>query len=126
MFAWPLQVECLLVEGVLEKRNLVYCASTRYVWILHVFSYLDIPGLFMFSVVHYFSLLSILSWFNLMYVFFVLKCSAGKSFVAEVLMLRRILSSGNMAILVLPYVSICAEKVLRYLQLFYALKLTSV
>ncbi|KAF8666497.1 hypothetical protein HU200_053610 [Digitaria exilis] len=60
----PWQVECLLVEGVLEKRNLVYCAST----------------------------------------------SAGKSFVAEVLMLRRILSSGNMAILVLPYVSICAEK----------------
>lgn len=40
-------------------------------------------------------------------------CSAGKSFVAEVLMLRRILSSGNMAILVLPYVSICAEKVFR-------------
>ncbi|GJM87561.1 hypothetical protein PR202_ga03528 [Eleusine coracana subsp. coracana] len=61
---YPWQVECLLVEGVLEKRNLVYCAST----------------------------------------------SAGKSFVAEVLMLRRILSSGNMAILVLPYVSICAEK----------------
>ncbi|CAD6343940.1 unnamed protein product [Miscanthus lutarioriparius] len=61
---YPWQVECLLVEGVLDKRNLVYCAST----------------------------------------------SAGKSFVAEVLMLRRILSSGNMAILVLPYVSICAEK----------------
>ncbi|KAJ1257461.1 hypothetical protein BS78_K017400 [Paspalum vaginatum] len=61
---YPWQVECLLVEGVLEKRNLVYCAST----------------------------------------------SAGKSFVAEVLMLRRILSSGTMAILVLPYVSICAEK----------------
>ncbi|XP_021301541.1 helicase and polymerase-containing protein TEBICHI isoform X4 [Sorghum bicolor] len=61
---YPWQVECLLVEGVLDKRNLVYCAST----------------------------------------------SAGKSFVAEVLMLRRILSSGNVAILVLPYVSICAEK----------------
>lgn len=61
---YPWQVECLLVDGVLEKRNLVYCAST----------------------------------------------SAGKSFVAEVLMLRRILSSGNIAILVLPYVSLCAEK----------------
>uniref|UniRef100_A0A0D3HTH3 Helicase and polymerase-containing protein TEBICHI n=1 Tax=Oryza barthii TaxID=65489 RepID=A0A0D3HTH3_9ORYZ len=61
---YPWQVECLLVEGVLEKRNLVYCAST----------------------------------------------SAGKSFVAEILMLRRILFSGKMAILVLPYVSICAEK----------------
>uniref|UniRef100_A0A0D9XYP7 Helicase and polymerase-containing protein TEBICHI n=1 Tax=Leersia perrieri TaxID=77586 RepID=A0A0D9XYP7_9ORYZ len=61
---YPWQVECLLVEGVLEKRNLVYCAST----------------------------------------------SAGKSFVAEVLMLRQILFSGKMAILVLPYVSICAEK----------------
>ncbi|AQK40089.1 Helicase and polymerase-containing protein TEBICHI [Zea mays] len=61
---YPWQVECLLVEGVLGKRNLVYCAST----------------------------------------------SAGKSFVAEVLMLRQILSTGNMAILVLPYVSICAEK----------------
>jgi replicative superfamily II helicase len=38
-------------------------------------------------------------------------CSAGKSFVAEVLMLRRILSSQKIAILVLPYVSLCAEKV---------------
>ncbi|KAM3282203.1 helicase and polymerase-containing protein TEBICHI isoform X2 [Capsicum chacoense] len=36
--------------------------------------------------------------------------SAGKSFVAEILMLRRILSSGKMGLLVLPYVSICAEK----------------
>ncbi|XP_071919297.1 helicase and polymerase-containing protein TEBICHI isoform X1 [Coffea arabica] len=36
--------------------------------------------------------------------------SAGKSFVAEILMLRRILSTGKMAFLVLPYVSICAEK----------------
>ena len=38
-------------------------------------------------------------------------CSAGKSFVAEILMLRRVLSTGKMALLVLPYVSICAEKV---------------
>lgn len=38
--------------------------------------------------------------------------SAGKSFVAEVLMLRRVISTGKMALLVLPYVSICAEKVL--------------
>lgn len=37
--------------------------------------------------------------------------SAGKSFVAEVLMLRRVMSTGKMALLVLPYVSICAEKV---------------
>lgn len=35
MFPCLLQVECLLVEGVLEKRNLVYCASTRYWEILH-------------------------------------------------------------------------------------------
>nr|VDD00395.1 unnamed protein product [Brassica oleracea] len=55
---------CLQVDGVLEKRNLVYCAST----------------------------------------------SAGKSFVAEVLMLRRVITTGKMALLVLPYVSICAEK----------------
>ncbi|XP_078170110.1 helicase and polymerase-containing protein TEBICHI-like [Carex rostrata] len=61
---YPWQVECLSVEGVLEKRNLVYCAST----------------------------------------------SAGKSLVAEILMLRRIMSTGKMAILVLPYVSICVEK----------------
>lgn len=38
--------------------------------------------------------------------------SAGKSFVAEILMLRRLISTGKMALLVLPYVSICAEKVL--------------
>lgn len=25
-----LQVDCLQVDGVLQKRNLVYCASTRY------------------------------------------------------------------------------------------------
>ncbi|CAH2077166.1 unnamed protein product [Thlaspi arvense] len=61
---YPWQVECLQVDGVLQKRNLVYCAST----------------------------------------------SAGKSFVAEVLMLRRVLTTGKMALLVLPYVSICAEK----------------
>ncbi|CAI0441279.1 unnamed protein product [Linum tenue] len=61
---YPWQVECLQVDGVLQRRNLVYCAST----------------------------------------------SAGKSFVAEILMLRRVLSMGKIAILVLPYVSICAEK----------------
>ncbi|XP_075107854.1 helicase and polymerase-containing protein TEBICHI-like isoform X1 [Nicotiana tabacum] len=62
LYSW--QVDCLQVDGVLQNRNLVYCAST----------------------------------------------SAGKSFVAEILMLRRILSSGKMGLLVLPYVSICAEK----------------
>ncbi|XP_057468034.1 helicase and polymerase-containing protein TEBICHI [Actinidia eriantha] len=62
LYSW--QVDCLQVDGVLQKRNLVYCAST----------------------------------------------SAGKSFVAEILMLRRILLTGKMALLVLPYVSICAEK----------------
>ncbi|XP_050938206.1 helicase and polymerase-containing protein TEBICHI isoform X2 [Cucumis melo] len=61
------QVECLKVDGVLQRRNLVYCAST----------------------------------------------SAGKSFVAEILMLRRVISTGKMALLVLPYVSICAEKHVR-------------
>ncbi|XP_022856955.1 helicase and polymerase-containing protein TEBICHI-like isoform X2 [Olea europaea var. sylvestris] len=61
---YPWQVDCLQVDGVLQNRNLVYCAST----------------------------------------------SAGKSFVAEVLMLRRVVSTGKMALLVLPYVSICAEK----------------
>ncbi|CAI8605756.1 unnamed protein product [Vicia faba] len=62
LYNW--QVDCLRVNGVLQKRNLVYCAST----------------------------------------------SAGKSFVAEILMLRRVITTGKMAILVLPYVSICAEK----------------
>lgn len=36
MFSCLLQVECLLVEGVLGKRNLVYCASTRCLQIFHV------------------------------------------------------------------------------------------
>ncbi|KAJ6373044.1 hypothetical protein OIU76_027389 [Salix suchowensis] len=61
---YPWQVDCLQVDGVLQRRNLVYCAST----------------------------------------------SAGKSFVAEILMLRRVISIGKIALLVLPYVSICAEK----------------
>ncbi|QCD99446.1 helicase and polymerase-containing protein TEBICHI isoform X1 [Vigna unguiculata] len=62
LYNW--QVDCLRVDGVLQRRNLVYCAST----------------------------------------------SAGKSFVAEILMLRRVITTGKMALLVLPYVSICAEK----------------
>ncbi|KAL2318229.1 hypothetical protein Fmac_032105 [Flemingia macrophylla] len=62
LYNW--QVDCLQVNGVLHRRNLVYCAST----------------------------------------------SAGKSFVAEILMLRRVIVTGKMALLVLPYVSICAEK----------------
>ncbi|XP_042498308.1 helicase and polymerase-containing protein TEBICHI isoform X2 [Macadamia integrifolia] len=61
---YPWQVDCLQVDGVLQNKNLVYCAST----------------------------------------------SAGKSFVAEILMLRRLFSSGKIALLVLPYVSICSEK----------------
>jgi DNA polymerase theta len=56
--------ECLQLDGVLQGRSLVYCAST----------------------------------------------SAGKSLVAEVLMLRRILSTGKKAFLVLPYVALCSEK----------------
>ncbi|KAK6249105.1 hypothetical protein QUC31_020670 [Theobroma cacao] len=61
---YPWQVDCLQVDGVLQRKNLVYCAST----------------------------------------------SAGKSFVAEILMLRRVILTGKVALLVLPYVSICAEK----------------
>lgn len=37
--------------------------------------------------------------------------SAGKSLVAEVLMIRRILATEKKALLVLPYVALCAEKV---------------
>ncbi|KAF6260745.1 hypothetical protein COO60DRAFT_857019 [Scenedesmus sp. NREL 46B-D3] len=36
--------------------------------------------------------------------------SGGKSMVAEVLMLRRLLSTGRPALLVMPYVSLCAQK----------------
>ncbi|GBG67879.1 hypothetical protein CBR_g998 [Chara braunii] len=61
---YPWQRECLMKEGVLRGRNLIYCAST----------------------------------------------SAGKSLVAEVIMIRRILSTGRRAMLVLPYVALCAEK----------------
>ncbi|KAA3478634.1 serine/threonine-protein phosphatase 4 regulatory subunit 3A-like isoform X5 [Gossypium australe] len=35
---------------------------------------------------------------------------AGKSFVAEILMLRRVIVTRKAALLVLPYVSICVEK----------------
>lgn len=62
LYQW--QVECLQTDGVLDGRNLVYCAST----------------------------------------------SAGKSLVAELLMLRRVLSTGKKALLVLPYVTLCSEK----------------
>lgn len=36
--------------------------------------------------------------------------SGGKSLVAEVLMLRRVLTTGRPAMVVLPFVSICSEK----------------
>jgi DNA polymerase theta len=36
--------------------------------------------------------------------------SAGKSLVAEVLMLRRVLTTGKPVMLVLPYKALCAEK----------------
>ncbi|MCO5601176.1 hypothetical protein L7F22_055295 [Adiantum nelumboides] len=62
---YPWQVDCLQLKGVLEGKNLIYCAST----------------------------------------------SAGKSLVAEILMLRKVVSTGKKALLVLPYVSICSEKV---------------
>lgn len=46
------------------------------------------------------------------YEFFFFCHSAGKSIVAEILMLRRVITTGKIALLVLPYVSICAEKVI--------------
>lgn len=67
MFPCPLQVECLLVEGVLDKRNLVYCASTRCLQIFHVCSYVDIPAhltfsdayCFLFSKFHFYLILCV-------------------------------------------------------------------
>lgn len=44
--------------------------------------------------------------------------SGGKSMVAEVLMLRRLMKTGRPAMLVLPFVSICAEKSARYKKIF--------
>ena len=39
--------------------------------------------------------------------------SGGKSLVAEVLMLRAVAATGGTALLVLPFVSLCEEKVRR-------------
>lgn len=50
-------------------------------------------------------------WAFLSFLFFFLLHSAGKSFVAEILMLRRVIMTGKIALFVLPYVSICSEKV---------------
>ncbi|KAM7459401.1 hypothetical protein LguiA_036395 [Lonicera macranthoides] len=90
---YPWQVDCLLVDGVLQRRNLVYCASTSN----------DFLGS---------SIINVLkrgTWVASEQLAFG-ATSAGKSFVAEILMLRRVLSTGKMALLVLPYVSICTEK----------------
>lgn len=62
LYGW--QAECLCRPGVLQGRNLVYCAPT----------------------------------------------SGGKSLVAEILMLRRIILTGRPVLLVLPFISLCAEK----------------
>lgn len=125
------QVDCLQVDGVLQRRNLVYCASTRF------FLLIWFQIIFCNRFIHFLSLISILcqqacclegeqiliNVFLLLSPFgCVLWCgihslnmfachSAGKSFVAEILMLRRVVSTGKIALLVLPYVSICAEKV---------------
>ncbi|KAJ7544985.1 hypothetical protein O6H91_09G101700 [Diphasiastrum complanatum] len=61
---YPWQVDCLQMDGVIQGKSLVYCAST----------------------------------------------SAGKSLVAEILMLRQVLLSDKKAMLVLPYVALCSEK----------------
>lgn len=47
--------------------------------------------------------------------------SGGKSMVAEVLMLRHMMRTGKPAMLVLPFVSICAEKAARYKRIFQLL-----
>ena len=36
--------------------------------------------------------------------------SGGKSAVAEILMLRRLITTGRTAMLVMPYVTLCGEK----------------
>ena len=59
-----MQAECLNLDGVLDGKNLVYCAPT----------------------------------------------SGGKSLVSEVLMLRRVLTTGKVAMLVLPYNALCSQK----------------
>ena len=62
LYEW--QAQALLQDGVMDGRNLVYCAPT----------------------------------------------SGGKSLVAEILALRRLYATGKAALLVLPFVSLCAEK----------------
>ncbi|GAB4817305.1 hypothetical protein N2152v2_004351 [Parachlorella kessleri] len=74
LYDW--QAQCLCLPGVLEGRNLVYCAPT----------------------------------------------SGGKSLVAEVLMLRRIVTTQKPAMLVLPYVSLCSEKAAHLSRLLSPLK----
>ena len=49
-------------------------------------------------------------------------CSGGKSAVSEVLMVRRVVLTGKPAMLVLPFVSICAEKSAHYKKVFGPLK----
>lgn len=51
---------------------------------------------------------------------YVAPTSAGKSLVSEVLMLRQLLFHGRRALLILPFVSICVEKVSKLRQAFGA------
>ena len=46
--------------------------------------------------------------------------SGGKSLIAEILMVRRVLQTGRPAMIVLPFRSLCAEKALTLSQLFLA------
>ncbi|RVW17374.1 Helicase and polymerase-containing protein TEBICHI [Vitis vinifera] len=82
LYSW--QVDCLKVDGVLQKRNLVYCASTSYARTVFI------KGNGFLCCIR--------------------TSQCWQKFVAEILMLRRLISTGKMALLVLPYVSICAEK----------------
>lgn len=108
------------IGKLIKKRNariLVYYFSTHctiaiiLVPVRTIFTSLNLledDFLFHFSHI-YISCLSLGHVF--LYLSFCSLNSAGKSFVAEILMLRRVIDSGKIALLVLPYVSICVEKV---------------
>ncbi|XP_062599884.1 DNA polymerase theta-like, partial [Saccostrea cucullata] len=96
MFSW--QAECLCLPGVLGGDNLVYSAPTV---ILQSYLSLLFPcnsrgGTLVYSA----------------------PTSAGKTMVAELLVLKRVLETKKKAIFILPFVSVAREKMFYLQQLF--------
>ncbi|TVY48952.1 DNA polymerase theta [Lachnellula occidentalis] len=115
---YPWQSECLLHSGALGgERNLVYTAPTGVSLMVAIFSFSLCSGLLSQKYVQYCTTYNPPDFpkYAALTLYFAL-LQGGKSLVADILMLRKVLQNpGQKALLVLPYVALVQEK-LRWLR----------